>query len=428
MSDKTHERSRALRERALRVIPGGSQTLSKGADQFVQGVAPMFLERGKGSRVWDVDGNQFIDYMMALGPIVLGYGDPGVDQAVRDQLDQGMQFSLPHPIEIEVAELLVDLVPCAEMVRFGKNGSDVTAGAIRVARAVTGRDLVAVCGYHGWQDWYIGSTSRHKGVPAATRSLTRKFRYNHANDLESLFAESPGAFAAVILEPIHGEEPRDDFLERVAELTRKHGALLVFDEVKTGFRFGLGGAQAHYGITPDLACFGKAIANGMPLSALVGRRQYMQVIGEVFFSFTAGGETLSLAAALATMRALRDTDALQRLWRAGTSLREGYNRLAAEFGLEQVTHCEGLAPMTVTSFADQKDHSSSLIRSLFQQEMIDRGILFDDGFVTCAAHSDADVEVTLNAVRSGLGLVKEALGDGKVRDRIRGIPIQPLFV
>jgi glutamate-1-semialdehyde aminotransferase len=258
--------------------------------------------------------------------------------------------------------------------------------------------------------------------------LTRTFRYNHAESLESLLAVDPGKYAAVILEPIHGEEPKNGFLEQVAELTRKHGALLVFDEVKTGFRFGLGGAQAHYGITPDLACFGKAIANGMPLSALVGRREYMQVLGEVFFSFTAGGETLSLAAGLATLRALRDTDALQRLWRAGTSLRDGYNSVAAEFGLAHVTHCEGLAPMTVASFADQKDQPSALIRSLFQQEMIDRGILFDDGFVTCAAHSDADVELTLKAVRAGLGMVRDALADGNVRARIRGIPIQPLFV
>lgn len=420
-------RSQEWWERACRVIPGGTQTLSKGADQFVQGVAPIFLRRGQGAHVWDVDGHEYIDYMMALGPIVLGYAHPAVDAAVREQMAQGMQFSLSHPIEVEVAELLTRIIPCAEMVRFAKNGSDVTAGAVRIARAATGRDLVAAGGYHGWQDWYIGSTPRNKGVPAATKALTHKFRYNHDEELAALLDRHPAGFAAVILEPIHGEEPHPGFLQKVAELTRTHGAALIFDEVKTGFRFGLGGAQAHYGIMPDLACFGKAIANGMPLSALVGRRQFMTQLPEVFFSFTAGGETLSLAAATATIRVLRETDALERIWKTGTALLDGYNKLAAEAGLATITKCEGLAPMTVTSFKDAEGKESPLVRSLFQQEMLDRHILFDDGYVVCAAHSDEDVERTLEATRAGLVVLKDALSDGRVRERIRGTPIQPLF-
>jgi glutamate-1-semialdehyde aminotransferase len=420
-------KSQELWKRAIRVIPGGSQTMSKRADQFVQGVAPIFLERGKGSHVWDVDGNEYVDYMMALGPVVLGYADPQVDAAVKEQMAKGVQFSLSHAIEVELAEVLTSIIPCAEMVRFGKNGSDVTAGAVRLARAVTGRDLVAVGGYHGWQDWFIGSTSRSKGVPSATRAMTKKFRYNHAEDLEALFATHPAGFAAVILEPIHGEEPQEGFLGRIADLARSHGAVLIFDEVKTGFRLGLGGAQAHYGVTPDLACFGKAIANGMPLSALAGRRDLMQQLTEVFFSFTAGGETLSLAAALATIRTLRATDALERIWKTGAALRDGYNRLAQEAGLASLTQCQGLPPMTVTSFRDGDGKDSILVRSLFQQEMLDRGILFDDGQVVCAAHSDGDVSRTLEAFREGLKVLKDALTDGKVRERIRGVPIQPLF-
>lgn len=426
MSRPLH-RSQALWTRAARVIPGGSQTMSKRADQFVQGVAPIFLDRGQGAHVWDVDGNEYVDYMMALGPIVLGYADPEVDAAVRAQMTKGVQFSLSHPIEIELAELLTTIIPCAEMVRFGKNGSDVTSGAVRVARAATGRDLVAVGGYHGWQDWSIGSSSRSKGVPAATRILTHRFRFNHPEDLEALFAHHPAGFAAVILEPIHGEEPKHGFLQRVAELAKGHGAVLVFDEVKTGFRFGLGGAQAYYGVTPDLSCFGKAIANGMPLSALVGRRDLMSQLTEVFFSFTAGGETLSIAAALATIRVLRETDALKRIWHTGATLRDEYNRLATEIGLATVTRCEGLPPMTITSFRDAEGNESALLRSLFQQEMLDRGILYDDGYVLCAAHSDVDVTHTLEACRAGLRVLKDALGDGKVRERVRGVPIQPLF-
>lgn len=421
------DRSIELWERSLKVIPGGTQTLSKGADQFVQGVAPIFVERGCGSHVWDADGNEYIDYMMALGPVVLGYANDTVNRAVIDQMQSGMQFSLSHPIEVEVAELITAVVPCAEMVRFGKNGSDVTAGAVRLSRAITGRDRIAVAGYHGWQDWYIGSTSRHKGVPAATRELTAKFRYNHAEDLENLLTAHPAGFAAVILEPIHGELPSDGFLQRVADLTRSHGALLVFDEVKTGFRFGLGGAQAHFNVIPDLACFGKAIANGMPLSVLAGRREYMQRMTEVFFSFTAGGETLSLAAARATIGCLRDTDALERIWSSGEALMTGYNAASAAHGLDRTTRCEGLAPMTICSFHDRDGNESSLYRSLFQQEMIARGVLFDDGFVVCAAHSGEDVETTLRAVNAGMGILKAAIETDSVRSRIRGVPIQPIF-
>lgn len=426
MSRSLH-RSQELLARASWVIPGGTQTLSKGADQFVQGVAPVFVDRGEGAHVWDVDGNEYVDYMMALGPIILGYGAPEVDAAIRAQLSKGIQFSLPHPIEIELAELLTEIIPCAEMVRFGKNGSDVTTGAIRIARAATGRDLVAACGYHGWHDWYIGSTSRHRGVPVSSRAMTHTFRYNHPEDLTALFAHNPDGFAAVIMEPVHAEEPRDNFLEQVAELTRLHGALLVFDEVKTGFRVGLGGAQAYYGVTPDLACFGKAIANGMPLSALVGRRKLMGELGEVFFSFTAGGETLSLAAALATIRVLKDTDALERIWDAGMALKESYNSLAAELGLGDVTRCAGLAPLTVTAFRGLGGNEPHLLRSLFQQEMLDRGILYDDGFVLCAAHTDGDIAWTMQACREALTVLKDALADGTVCERIRGIPIQPLF-
>jgi len=421
------DKSLELWHRACAVIPGGTQTLSKGADQFVQGVAPRFLTRGRDAHVWDVDGNEYIDYMMALGPVVLGYADPRVNEAVVAQLQNGMQFSLPHPIEVELAEELCALIPCAEMVRFGKNGSDATAGAIRVARAFTGRDLVAVAGYHGWQDWYIGSTRRNRGVPESTRRMTLSFKYNDIAALRSLLDDNAGRIAAVILEPIHAESPKPGFLEAVSELAHQHGTLVVWDEVKTGFRFGLGGAQEHYGVTPDLACFGKAMANGMPISALVGRRDVMSVMPEVFFSFTAGGETLSIAAALATIRVLRESDALTRIWTMGEQLCHGYNGAAAAAGLTETTSCDGLAPMTVVSFRDETGAESSLIRSLFQQEMLDRSILFDDGFVLCAAHTPEDIEATLRAVRESMNVVAEAIRSGGVRSKIRGTPIAPLF-
>jgi glutamate-1-semialdehyde aminotransferase len=428
---KAHKRSidNSLRywERAVRVIPAGTQTLSKSPTQFVQGFAPMYLSNARGSHVFDVDGNEYIDYMMALGPIVLGYAYPATDEAVRRQLADGITFSLMHPLEVELAELLVDIIPCAEMVRFGKNGSDVTSGAVRLARAVTGRDIIAAGGYHGWQDWFIGTTSKNLGVPNAVRDLTKAFRYNNIDDLKRVFGEHPRKVAAVILEPIHGEEPRDGFLKEVADLTRNEGAVLIFDEVKTGFRFGLGGAQAHFGVIPDLACFGKAIANGMPLSALVGRRDVMKGLEDVFFSFTNGGETLSLAAAIATIREMQNEPVVEHIWREGKRLKDGYNAIAAELGLQRMTSCYGLPPMTLVSFVDENGKDSIPLRSLFQQEVVRRGILFDDGHFVCYSHSSEDVDRALDAYREALTIVRTAVESDDIASRLEGEMIRPIF-
>ena len=283
--------------RARKVIPLGAQTFSKSITQFPHGVSPYFARRAKGSRVWDVDDNEYVDFASALAAISLGYADPDVNAAVAKQLADGTIYSLSHPLETEVAELICDAVPCAEAVRFGKNGSDATAGAIRIARAYTGRDHVLVCGYHGWQDWYIGATARNKGVPQPTSALTHTFPYNDLPALEALLDRYSGQVAAVILEPMNATQPADGYLKGVQALTKKAGAVLVFDETITGFRYALGGAQEKFGVTPDLATFGKALANGFPLSAVAGRKDIMMEMEHVFFSFTMGGETLSLAAA-----------------------------------------------------------------------------------------------------------------------------------
>ena len=281
-------RSYALKDRSLRLIPSGSQTFSKGPSQFVQGVAPVFLKRGSGSHVWDVDGNEYVDYMMALGPVILGHNFLAVTEAATRQMADGVAFSQAHPLEVELAELLVETIPCAEMVRFGKNGSDATSAAVRVARAYTEREMVACCGYHGWQDWYIGTTTRNRGVPRAVQELTATFRYNDLASLEQIFARHPCQVAAVIMEPIGIEEPRDGFLEQVRELATREGTILIYDEVITGFRLAMGGAQEHFGVVPDLACFGKAMGNGFPISTVVGRRDIMELFDEVFFSSTFG--------------------------------------------------------------------------------------------------------------------------------------------
>ncbi|MGH7929456.1 MAG: aminotransferase class III-fold pyridoxal phosphate-dependent enzyme, partial [Candidatus Binatia bacterium] len=419
--------SQALARRAARVIPGGSQTLSKGATQFVQGVAPAFIVRGQGSHVWDEDGTQYIELPKDNGPNMLGHGYPAVDEAVRQQMIKGTSFSLPHPLEIEVAERLVDMVPCAEMVRFGKNGSDATAGAVRLARAYTGRDLIACCGYHGWQDWYIGATTFNRGVPKAVCQLTTTFEYNNIDTLKRLLDRNRKRVAAVILEPIGVVEPEEEFLQRVRDLCSREGCLLIFDEVITGFRLARGGAQEYFGVIPDIACFGKAMANGYPLSAIVGPREIMKHFEQTFFSFTFGGEALSLAASLATMKEIAETEVIAHNWEQGGKMKDGLNILTREFGLENFVRCAGLPPRTVVSFFDESGRESLLIKSLFQQECLKRGVLFAGGQNICFSHTDEDIEYTLRVYRAALEIIGEAIRQSNVEKMLEGEPIQPVF-
>lgn len=419
--------SATLGKKAQALIPGGSQTFSKGPTQFVQGVAPAFLVRGNGCRVWDVDGNEYLDCAMGLGSVVLGYCDPEVEDAVRRQLADGVSFSLPHSLELELAEALREIIPCAEMVRFGKNGSDATSGAIRAARAYTGRDIVACCGYHGWQDWYIGTTTRNRGVPEAVRRLTVPFAYNDIESLRRVFADNPGRVAAVIMEPVGVVEPREGFLQEVQILTRREGALLIFDEVLTGFRFSLGGAQEHFGVIPDLACFGKAMASGFPLSAVVGRGVVMELFEEVFFSFTFGGEALSLAATVATIEKMRRENVVGHLWVQGRKLRDGYNVLARHFDLGPTTECIGLPPRTMIDFRGKDQAQSLILKSLFQQECLKRGVLFTGAHNPSYSHGDSEVDQVLRVYRSAMEILAEAVRTGDAVERLEGKPLEPVF-
>jgi len=328
--NKKFDRSETLLKRAEQTIPLGSQTFSKSKTAYPYGVSPFFIERGLGCKAWDVDGNQYTDYVSGLLSVSLGYCDADVDNAVIKQLKSGVTFSLPHRLEMEVAEMLVDMVPCAEMVRFGKNGSDATSAAIRLARAYTGKDHIAVCGYHGWQDWYIGSTSRDLGVPAATKALTHAFIYNDINSLADLFAKYQ--FAAVIMEPMNLYFPEQDFLSAIKELCHQHKTLLIFDEMITGFRFSLGGAQELFKVTPDLATFGKGMANGYPISAVVGRKDVMMLMEDIFFSGTFAGETLSLAASKATLTKIKEQNVLAHIHALGEQLIQGLQQIITQLG------------------------------------------------------------------------------------------------
>ena len=419
--------SSALKKRAQALIPSCTQTFSKGHTQYVQGVAPVFLSRGQGSHVWDVDGNEFIDYPMALGPVILGHNYPSVTDAVTRQLKDGVSFSLSHPLEVELADLLVEIIPSAQMVRFGKNGSDATSGSVRVARAYTGRDVVACCGYHGWQDWYIGTTTRNQGVPKAVQDLTTTFQYNDLGSLERVFEKFPGQIAAVIMEPMGIVEPQAGFLQQVKELAHREGAVLIFDEIITGFRLDIQGAQGYYGVEPDMTCLGKAMANGFPLSAVVGRREVMEVFDEVFFSFTFGGEALSLAASVATIQTMQQENVIGHLWSQGRKLKDGYNVLSREFGIAEQTSCVGLPPRTVIAFKDASGEESLSIKGLFQQECLKRGVLTTGSHNVCYSHSDKDIDYTLKVYRTVLEILSQAIREGDAEQRLEGEPLQHVF-
>ena len=411
--------------RAEKVVAAGTQTFSKGPYQHVKGVYPIYLKSGRGSRVFDVDGNEYIDYPCALGPVLLGYAYPAVDEAIRKQLEEGIAFSLVHPLEVELAELIVEIIPCAEMVRFVKNGSDATSAAVRIARAYTGRDKIADYGYHGWGDWHIVNTTRNKGIPRILSDYDLLFEYNKIETLERLFEEHKGEIAAVIMEPVGIEEPRAGFLEKVKKLTHQNGAVLIFDEIKTGFRFALGGAQEYFGVIPDLACFGKAMANGMPLSMVVGRKELMRECEEAFISTTFGGETLSLAAALATIKELREKNAIKHLWETGKQLKDGYNKLASQAGID--TESAGFPPMTVQVFRDMGSNSALEMKTLFLQETIKRGILFGNGQFTTYSHTEEDIRKTLEACMDAFTIMSEALKEDKVKAYLEGELVQEVF-
>jgi glutamate-1-semialdehyde aminotransferase/spore coat polysaccharide biosynthesis protein SpsF (cytidylyltransferase family) len=419
--------SQAWLARSRKVIPGCAQTFSKGYTQYVEGAAPIFLQRGKGCRVWDVDGNEYIDYVQGLLPNILGYANEEVDRAAAAQVAEGHSFTLPHPLEVQLAERLTQLIPCAEMVRFGKNGSDATSGAVRAARAFTGRDRIACCGYHGWQDWYIGSTTRNAGVPAGVRALTHPFRYNDVSSLEKLLGEHPGEFAAVIMEPTNFESPAPGFLQGVKDLAQRHSALLIFDEICSGFHFGLGGAQKLLGVTPDLACFGKAMGNGFPISCIVGRADVMRVFEEIFFSFTFAGEVASMAAAMKVLDILENTDALARMEANGRTLQNAFNALAKEAGLADRLKAVAHPAWSLLKFRDSDGNDSQLVKSLFQQEAVKRGVLLLATHNLSAAHDLADIHQTLEAYAEVFKTLSGWLHDPDPARFLEGPVIQPVF-
>jgi glutamate-1-semialdehyde 2,1-aminomutase len=423
-----------LRERAHHAIPGGCHTYAKGDDQYPAN-APPFITRGAGCHVWDPDGNEFIEYGMGLRAVTLGHAYPPVVDAVVRAVGDGNNFTRPAPIEVACAERFLELVPTADMVKFAKNGSDITTAAVKLARAATGRDLVGICAdqpFFSTDDWFIGTTAMDAGIPRAITDLTVKFRYNDLASVEALFARHPGRIACVILEAAAALEPAPGFLEGLRARCDREGCLLIFDEMITGFRWHSGGAQTLYGITPDLSCFGKAIGNGFAVSALAGRRDLMERGGlrhageRVFLlSTTHGAETIGLAAALATMQVYRDEPVVEALHARGERLRVGIQERTAHLGIGEWFQLAGRACNLVFVTKDAGGERSQAFRALFMQELVRRGVL-GPSFVVSYSHTEADIDRTVDVVGAALEIYRRALTDGVDR-YLEGAAVKPVF-
>lgn len=413
-----------LYQRALNIQKPVTQTLAKGPGQFSNGAAPKYLIKGSGSHVWDADGNEYIDLNAAIGPISLGYAYPAVDDAIRKQLEDGITFSLMHPLEVELAELINRTIPNAEAVKISKTGADVCSAAIRVARAFTRRDKIFCCGYHGWHDWYIGITSRNSGIPEAIQDMTYTFEYN---DIASIEAALDDTVAAVILEPFIFEAPKPGFLQQLADVCRANGTLLIFDEMWTGFRIALGGAQEYFNVKADLAVFSKACANGMPIALLTGRADVMELFNSEVFSYTTfGGEALSLAACIATINELKDKNVPAYLDKKGALLKDGYNQLAIELDMDRFTRCIGFNCRSIVLFTPAAGNNLE-VKTLMQQEMIKRGVLWAGFHNMCFSHTDEDINYILSAYREVLPIVKKAIENDDVKSHLRGEVLEAVF-
>jgi glutamate-1-semialdehyde 2,1-aminomutase len=428
------EKSKSLRERSHELIPGGTHTYAKGDDQYPI-LAPAHIVRGAGCHVWDVDGNEFTEYGMGLRAVTLGHAYGRVVEAAYRQMRLGSNFTRPATIEVQCAEQLASLIDSAEMIKFAKNGSDATSAAVRLSRAYTGRDMVAICGdqpFFSVDDWFIGSTAMSAGVPKVIQDLTVTFRYNDLDSVRQLMDAHPNRIACLILEAATAVEPVANFLAGLKDLCSRNGTVLIFDEMITGFRWDLGGAQKYYGVRPDLSTFGKGMANGFSLSALVGKREIMELGGlghgkeRVFLlSTTHGAETHSMAAAIETMCIYKQEHVIEHLYRQGQRLKSGIDRAVRENRLEGFFEVFGKAPNLVYATRDQQGQPSQPFRTLFLQETIKRGLLMPS-LVVSYSHTDTDIDRTIDSISEALTVYRKAWDEGVERYLV-GRAVKPVF-
>lgn len=422
---RSYKASSRLLARTKAVIPFGAQTFSKSHLQFPEGSCPLYATHGDGSRIFDVDGNDYVDLVGAILPVVLGYRDPDVDEAVREQLNNGISFSLATELEAELAEKLCQIIPCAEMVKFGKSGTDVTTAAIRLARAYSGRNVVLMSGYHGWSDWSMGPTNRDLGIPKAIKALSARIPYGDFDGTTAVLNKYSGTVACVIV------EPNDDknYLTFLREECDRRDIVLIFDEIITGFRYALGGAQELLGVTPDLATFGKAMGNGMPISALVGNRDIMQMMqppNNIFYSGTMFGETLSIAAALATIEKMEREPVIDHLWTMGLKMSAVAANRIREWGLTEHISIGGYAPRRTLTFSGTEHATADQVRTMFLSGMADSGVLIINSHNISYAHNGNDLAILRRAYDTTCGYIRCMIDNGGVDDIDNLVTAAPL--
>lgn len=419
------------------LIPGAAHTYSKGDDQFPAN-APKVILKGNGAYVWGDSGKKYLDWCMGLRSVSLGHSNSVINRAVEKCIKIGTNFGRPHISELELADLLIKTLPNIDMVKFAKNGSTVTTAATKLARAYTGRKYIAVCNqpFFSYDDWFIGTTACSAGVPEEIKKLTLTFNYNNIESLRRLFKKHPGEVACVIMEAITTDEPRNNFLLKVQELTKSEGAVFILDEMITGFRFGLQGAQKIYGLKPDLSTFGKGIANGYSLSVLAGKKKIMELGGlkhdkeRVFLiSTTHGAETIAISAAMATINEMKKKKVQDYFWKFGTKLRNGLQTLISKYSLENYVQVLGFPPNLSMDFRDLNGSYSPLLKTIFLQEITQRGILFQGYFAISYAHKQKELENTLRVFDEALAIYKKTLTEDKkkTQKRLLGPVIKPVF-
>ncbi len=432
------DRSIELTKRAEAIIPGVSQLISRRPRRAASGVSPAFAERAKGCRIWDVDGNEYVDWTSGVGPIILGYADDVVDEAVKEQISKGSLYSILHESEIELAEELIKIVPSAEMVRFAKGGGEACTVAVRIARGVTRRDRVLFSGYHGWHDWYLAanlspsSLDNHLfpgiepiGVPRALEGTSIPFEYDNLNMLEDLLKANDGEVACIIMEPMRSEIPSEGYLQGVRDLATRHGVVLIFDEVSSGFRIALGGVQEYTGVTPDMSVFAKAISNGYPMAAVVGSREFMAPAEQMFISSAYWDDVVGVAAALATLKELQRRDAVAHIARIGEQFTARINAAAAEAGLDAEAY--GIAAHPGIRFNLEDSAKQKLVQTLFVQENAKQGVILSAGSFFNCSHDDEALELTGNAVRESFSVIRQGLESDGLEDLLESPIQQDLF-
>jgi glutamate-1-semialdehyde 2,1-aminomutase len=403
--------SKNLFKKTIKKIPLASQTFSKSYLFFDKKYSPLFSAKGDKQFIFDVDGNKYLDLINGLGSVSIGYNISSINKKISAGLNNGITFSLSHPLELEAAKQISSCVKSAQMIRFGKNGSDATSAAIRLARHYTKRNKIAVCGYHGWHDWYISSTSMNGGIPNYINKDIDKFEFNNIQSLEKLLKKNK--YAAIIIEPLSIDLPKNNFLKKVETLCKKNKALLIFDEICTGFRVSMGGAQKIYNVNPDLTTLGKGIANGMPMSALVGKKRIMNNAKNIFFSGTFGGETLSLISCIETIKFMKRKKTINKIIRFGKKVKKELNNYLKNINLSNEIELSGHPAWLYLKIKNKKINSSNLIKSYIFQELVKNKILFLGSFNLNYSFTNKDIEKILYVFKKIFYNIKINIGNLK---------------